>query len=112
MLGVAYAIETYGLIYNHQLLDQYCQMENAVIEKPEDIRGFATLKAVAQDIQARKEELGVQGAFTSAGMDSSSDWRFKTHLASAAPTPSKAPICPSFITSGICTFKTPPAPLP
>ncbi len=81
VLGVAYAIETYGLIYNHQLLDQYCQMENAVIEKPEDIRGFATLKAVAQDIQARKEELGVQGAFTSAGMDSSSDWRFKTHLA-------------------------------
>lgn len=81
VLGVAYAIETYGLIYNHQLLDQYCQMENAVIEKPEDIRSFATLKAVAQDIQARKEELGVQGAFTSAGMDSSSDWRFKTHLA-------------------------------
>ena len=81
VLGVAYAVETYGLIYNHQLLDQYCQMENAVIEKPEDIRNFATLKAVAQDIQARKEELGVQGAFTSAGMDSSSDWRFKTHLA-------------------------------
>ena len=81
VLGVAYAIETYGLIYNHQLLDQYCQMENAVIEKPEDIRSFATLKAVAQDIQARKEDLGVQGAFTSAGMDSSSDWRFKTHLA-------------------------------
>ena len=25
--------------------------------------------------------LGVEGAFTSAGMDSSSDWRFKTHLA-------------------------------
>lgn len=81
VLGVAYAVETYGLIYNHQLLDQYCQMENAVIEKPEDIRSFATLKAVAQDIQARKEDLGVQGAFTSAGMDSSSDWRFKTHLA-------------------------------
>jgi raffinose/stachyose/melibiose transport system substrate-binding protein len=29
--------------------------------------------------QVRK--LGIKGAFTSAGMDSSSDWRFKTHLA-------------------------------
>ena len=28
-----------------------------------------------------KDKLGVKGAFTSAGMDSSSDWRFKTHLA-------------------------------
>ena len=45
------------------------------------IKGFADLKKVADDIQARKAELGVDGAFTSAGMDSSSDWRFKTHLA-------------------------------
>ena len=39
------------------------------------------LKAVAEEIQAHKDDLGVEGAFTSAGMDSSSDWRFKTHLA-------------------------------
>ena len=49
--------------------------------KQEDIKGFADLKKVADDIQARKAELGVDGAFTSAGMDGSSDWRFKTHLA-------------------------------
>ena len=35
---------------------------------------------MAEDITARKDELGFS-AFTSAGMDSSSDWRFKTHLA-------------------------------
>ena len=29
----------------------------------------------------RSSELGFAGAFTSAGMDGSSDWRFKTHLA-------------------------------
>ena len=44
-------------------------------------KSFADLKKVADDIQARKAELGVDGAFTSAGMDGSSDWRFKTHLA-------------------------------
>ena len=38
------------------------------------------LKKVAEDITARASELGF-AAFTSAGMDGSSDWRFKTHLA-------------------------------
>ena len=46
----------------------------------DDIKSFADLKKVAEDITARKDELGF-AAFTSAGMDSSSDWRFKTHLA-------------------------------
>ena len=80
VLGLAYVIETYGLIYNKDLLAKYCALDNAVIKDASEINNFATLKAVADDIQARKDELGVLGAFTSAGMDSSSDWRFKTHL--------------------------------
>ena len=47
----------------------------------DEIDNFDTLKAVADDMQSRKDELGIKGAFTSAGFDSSSDWRFKTHLA-------------------------------
>jgi raffinose/stachyose/melibiose transport system substrate-binding protein len=72
--GIAYVIESYGIIYNKALLQKagYTQA---------DITNFASLKKVADDIQARKDALGVKGAFTSAGMDSSSDWRFKTHLA-------------------------------
>ncbi len=81
VLGVAYVIETYGLIYNRTLLDKYMAMDGAVIQSADQINNFETLKAVAEDIQARREELGVLGAFTSAGMDASSDWRFKTHLA-------------------------------
>lgn len=79
--GIAYVIETYGIIYNKTLLDEYCQMDGAVIASADEITSFDKLKAVADDIQAKKDELGVMGAFTSAGMDSSSDWRFKTHLA-------------------------------
>ena len=45
----------------------------------DDIQSFDDLKKVAEDITARKDELGF-AAFTSAGMDDSSDWRFKTHL--------------------------------
>ena len=79
--GIAYVIETYGIIYNVKLMQEYCAMDGAVVASADEINSFDTLKAVADDIQAKKDELGVLGAFTSAGMDSSSDWRFKTHLA-------------------------------
>ena len=79
--GIAYKIETYGLIYNKTLLNAYFETEGAVVTSVEEINTFDTLKAVVEDITAKKEELGIEGAFTSAGMDSSSDWRFKTHLA-------------------------------
>ncbi len=71
--GIAYVIESYGIITNKTLLEQAGYTV-------EDIQSFEDLKAVAEDITARKDELGF-AAFTSAGMDSSSDWRFKTHLA-------------------------------
>ena len=73
VLGIAYLTETYGLITNTALLEKAGYTVA-------DITNFETLKAVAEDITARKDELGFS-AFTSAGMDSSSDWRFKTHLA-------------------------------
>ena len=79
--GIAYVIETYGLIYNKALLKKYCEMDGAVVKSADEINNFETLKKVADDIQAKKDDLGVDGAFTSAGFDSSSDWRFKTHLA-------------------------------
>ena len=79
--GVAYVIETYGIIYNKAIMNDYFATEGAVVTSMEEINNFDTFKAVVEDIQAKKDELGILGAFTSAGMDSSSDWRFKTHLA-------------------------------
>ncbi|WP_300267897.1 ABC transporter substrate-binding protein [uncultured Flavonifractor sp.] len=73
MAGIGYVIETYGIIYNKALLEQAGYTAD-------DIKSFDDLKKVAEDITARKDELGFS-AFTSAGMDGSSDWRFKTHLA-------------------------------
>ena len=73
VLGVAYVVESYGIITNKTLLAQAGY-------KVEDIKSFADLKKVAEDITARSSELGFS-AFSSTGMDSSSDWRFKTHLA-------------------------------
>ena len=73
VLGVAYVIESYGIIVNKTLLEKAGYTVD-------DIKSFDQLKAVAEDITARKDELGFS-AFTSAGMEGSSDWRFKTHLA-------------------------------
>ena len=81
VLGIAYVIETYGIIYNKDLMAKYIGLKDAKIADVAEINNFATFKAVVEDMQARKDELGILGAFTSAGMDSSSDWRFKTHLA-------------------------------
>ena len=73
MAGIAYVVETYGIIYNKKLLEKAGYTAD-------DIKSFADLKKVAEDITKRKGQLGF-AAFTSAGMDGSSDWRFKTHLA-------------------------------
>ncbi len=88
VVGVPYVTENYGLIYNKALLARYADLHNSKLAPEEDgksfedqITSFTKLKEVADDIQKRKDELGVDGAFTSAGFDSSSDWRFKTHLA-------------------------------
>ena len=81
VVGVPYTMETYGIIYNKSILNKYFALDGAKAKSIDDINSFDTLKAVADDMQARKSELGIKGAFTSAGFDSSSDWRFKTHLA-------------------------------
>ena len=71
--GIGYVIESYGIICNKKLLSEAGY-------SMDDIKNFADLKKVAEDITARRDELGFD-AFTSAGMDGSSDWRYKTHLA-------------------------------
>ena len=71
--AVGYCYESYGIIVNVDLL-------NAAGYELADITNFETLKAVADDIHARAAELGFD-AFSSAGLDSSSSWRFSGHLA-------------------------------
>ena len=73
VLGIAYVIESYGIIVNTKLLKDAGYTVD-------DIKSFNDLKEVAEDIASKSESLGFT-AFASTGMDSSSDWRFKTHLA-------------------------------
>ena len=72
VISIAYCLETYGIIVNKALLEQ-------AGHSLDEITDFDSLKAVADDIHARADELGFD-AFTSAGLDGSSSWRFSGHL--------------------------------
>ncbi len=71
--AIGYCYEAFGIIVNTALLAE-AGYELA------DIKDFASLKAIAEDIHARSAELGFD-AFSSSGLDGSSSWRFSGHLA-------------------------------
>lgn len=72
LCSIAYCYECYGIIVNKALLEQAGYTMD-------DLNGFDGLKKVAEDVHARASELGFD-AFTSAGMDGSSSWRYTGHL--------------------------------
>ena len=71
--SIGYCYESFGIIVNKALLEK-------AGHSVDEIKDFASLKAVADDIHARAAELGFD-AFSSAGLDGSSSWRFSGHLA-------------------------------
>ncbi len=73
VLAAGYCYEAFGIIVNKTLLEKAGY-------KLEDIKDFDSLKKAADDIHARAKELGFD-AFSSAGLDGSSSWRFSGHLA-------------------------------
>ena len=87
IVSVANCYECYGLIYNKTILEGYCGMDGAVVKSVDEINNFETLKAVADDINSRVDEINdalgtnLTEAFASAGLDDGSSWRFSGHLA-------------------------------
>ena len=72
LVGIGYCFESFGLIVNTELLEK-------AGHKIDDIKNFATLKQIVEDIHSRAKDLGFD-AFTSSGLDDSSSWRFIGHL--------------------------------
>ncbi len=71
--ALGYCYETFGIIVNKALLEE-------AGHSLDEITDFESLKAVADDIHARADELGFD-AFSSSGLDGTSSWRFSGHLA-------------------------------
>ena len=79
--GVPYTMEGYGIIYNLEIMNRYFATTGAVVGSIEEINNYATLKAVVEDMQSKKEELGIRGVFASTSLLPSEEWRWHTHLA-------------------------------
>ncbi len=84
--AVPYVIEAYGIIYNDAIMRKYFALPNKKvnINSAEEIKNFATLKAVVEDMTSKKEELGIKGVFASTSLASGEDWRWQSHLANMA----------------------------
>lgn len=77
--GIPYAVESYGILYNKELLERYFASDFATVKKVEDINNFDSFSKVVREIQAHKDELGIDGAFASTGM--STGRQYKNYLA-------------------------------
>jgi len=82
--GIPYAVETYGILYNDAIFRRYFALSNRAntgLNDARDIKTFADLKAVVEDMGARKSALGIDGVFASTSFSPGEDWRWQTHLA-------------------------------
>lgn len=79
--GIPYTVESYGIIYNQEIMDKYFALDGAKAANMDEINNFAKLKEVVEDMQAKKDDLGIQGVFASTSLLPGEDWRWQTHLA-------------------------------
>lgn len=80
VFGIPYVVEGYGIIYNEEILDKYIKMDGAKVKKADEINSYAKLKEVVEDMTAKKDDLGIEGVFSSTSFKPGEDWRWQTHL--------------------------------
>jgi maltose transport system substrate-binding protein len=78
--GIPYVVEGYGIIYNNAIMAKYFATDGAKAKSMDEINNFATLKAVVEDMTAKKDQLGIEGVFSSTSLKPGEDWRWQTHL--------------------------------
>jgi raffinose/stachyose/melibiose transport system substrate-binding protein len=79
--GIPYVVEGYGIIYNNAIMTKYFALDGAKAKSMDEINNFAALKAVVEDMTAKKAQLGIKGVFSSTSLKPGEDWRWQTHLA-------------------------------
>ncbi len=83
VVGIPYVVEGYGILYNKAITDRYFALPDKAIPESsmEEINNFTKLKALVEDMQAKREALGIEGVFASTSLKAGEDWRWQTHLA-------------------------------
>ena len=79
--GIPYVVEGYGIIYNNAIMEKYYALDGAKASSMDEINNFDKLKEVVEDMQAKKDDLGIDGVFGSTSLKKGEDWRWQTHLA-------------------------------
>lgn len=79
--GIPYVEEGYGIIYNNAIMEKYFKLDGAKAKSMDEINNFDKLKEVTEDMQAKKDKLGIDGVFASTSLNPGEDWRWQTHLA-------------------------------
>lgn len=79
--GIPYVEEGYGIIYNNAIMEKYFKLDGAKAKSMDEINNYDKLKEVAEDMQAKKDKLGIDGVFASTSLTPGEDWRWQTHLA-------------------------------
>ena len=83
--GLPYAAEWFGIIANKKIINEYAK---------KSIKDFATLKKVADSIQQHKDDLGLDGAFSTPGLDASNYYRYASHM-------TQVPVAYEYIDEGV-----------
>lgn len=80
--GIPFAEEGYGIIYNDEIMQKYFALSDKAVDisSTEEINSFDKLKAVVEDMTAKKDQLGIEGVFASTSLKPGEDWRWQTHL--------------------------------
>lgn len=81
--GIPITVEGYGIIYNKSIMEKYFASPNKSTKYAsiDEIKNFDALKAVVEDMTKLKDELGIEGVFSSTSLASGEQWRWTTHLA-------------------------------
>lgn len=81
--GIPYVVEGYGIIYNEEITDRYFALSGRATDfsSMDEVNSFDKLRALVEDMSARKSEIGIDGVFASTSLKPGDDWRWQTHLA-------------------------------
>lgn len=81
--GIPVTVEGYGVIYNKAIMDKYFASSNKKTDydSMDEMNNFDAFQAVVEDMTALKDELEIEGVFSSTSLASGDQWRWQTHLA-------------------------------
>lgn len=82
--ALPFAVEGYGIIYNAEILDKYFSLneKKVTIHSVDEVKSFATLKEIVEDMARLKGALGIDGVFAAIPLKSGENPHWQSYHAS------------------------------